>query len=257
MHDTGTHPFQHERRTLGGFWIHLQSVPHEKEDNKSFEFLGCEMPRKWLQSTKLPGTRKSTASGPSLAHRDPSSPDHGMIGNDLPVLGRPFLRHIPPRIVLRCVLVNLFVQVDRPRHANNLVIRVEPITAKLYWFCDTSDGHDGGRVPERLLDSRCQKGEVNCRDEFKEMVLEFLSGVLLLPCCDGLVDLVNQRLEAVLSLKVQDDQPIPSIRGVCHQSEEEGEKVRPDGLRTLESSSVNTPKVSRRCRTKTYVTVTA
>jgi len=44
MHNTGTHSFHHERRTLGGSLVDLHSVLHEQEDHKRFEFLICEMP---------------------------------------------------------------------------------------------------------------------------------------------------------------------------------------------------------------------
>ena len=157
-----------------------------------------------------------------------------MIRDDLSVLAAPFFSHVPPRVVLPRVLMNLLVKMNRPRHANNFVARIKMITTKFHRLVDASEGRDRRREPEGLLDSRCKKGEFGRRDELVEMIFEVLTRVLLFPRCDGPVDLISQRLKTFRSLKIQGNQPVPRIRGVPHQSKEKGDKESSDDLRILE-----------------------
>lgn len=128
-----------------------------------------------------------------------------MVRDDFTILTKLPLLHIPPRIVLRSVLVDLLVQMNRPRHTNDFVVPVETITGKLYGLSDTSDRHDRGRVSKGLSDGRGEKREFCCRDELVEMILYFLAGILLLPGSHGLIGLVGQRLETLFPLEVKDD----------------------------------------------------
>ena len=85
-----------------------------------------------------------------------------MIRDGLPILSKPFPCHVPPRIVLRSALVDLLVQVNRPRQASDFVPRVKAITTELHRSSNTSNRRDGGRVPECLPDGRCEKRQVRC-----------------------------------------------------------------------------------------------
>lgn len=206
-------------------------------------------------STKLPSdTETDEIHGPSLAHRDPSSPGDRMVRDNLPILTKLPLLHVPPRIVLRSILVDLLVQMNRPRQTNDFVVPVEMITSKLYGLGDAPDGHDRGCVSKGLLDGRGEKGEFCCRDELVEVVFDSLTGVFLLPRCHGLIGLIGQWSKTLFPLEVKDDQPVSRVGGVRHQTEQQRNKERTDGVRILESHSI-IPNVYCGKRTRTYVAV--
>jgi len=112
-----------------------------------------------------------------------------MVRNDLPVLAKLLLLHVPSRVILRSVLVDLLVQMNRSRHTENFVVRVESMTTKHHGFGDTSDRHDRGCVSKGLLNSRCEKREFRRRRELVEMIFNLLIRVLLFPGCGSLVNL--------------------------------------------------------------------
>lgn len=125
-----------------------------------------------------------------------------MVRDGLSVLDKPFLPHVPPRVVLPSIFVDLLVEMNRPRHASDFVVRVEMVTAKLYRFDDASEGRDGGCVPEGLLDGRREEGERSRRDEFVKIFFDILVGILLFPRCGSLVDLIGQGSETFVQLEI-------------------------------------------------------
>lgn len=101
-----------------------------------------------------------------------------------------FLLHLPPRIVL----IDLLVQTNDSRDANNLVAHVETITTKFHGFGEASDGQDRG-CAERPLDGWCEKVSYRGGPGDGPRFLGLLY-------CDPLVSLVTGRLETVYSLTV-------------------------------------------------------
>jgi hypothetical protein len=87
-----------------------------------------------------------------------------------------------------------------------------------------------------------RRGSSAFRDELVEMVFDFLTGILLLPGYHGLISLIDQRLKTLFPLEVKDDQPVPRVGSVRHQTEQESNKESPGGFRILESNSISNPK---------------
>lgn len=71
-----------------------------------------------------------------------------------------------------------------------------------------------------------------------------MTGILSLPQCDGLADLIGQ--EFALSSGVKRDQLVPHHMGVHRQGQVEGNKENLGGVRVLEFTFDQQPEVSRR-----------